>query len=117
MISSITSERERRIWYRRAIGKVDSSFESERYCSHRCARSGIATANNPTVNACLRSVSLNLRIYLTLHQKYTLIDPSAGRPRNQVLQLIYNFYRFLPALEDIYQDFGRNYKLARLSQE
>jgi hypothetical protein len=26
--------------------------------------------------------------------------------------VIYKFYRFLPALEDIYQSFGRNSKLA-----
>src|SRR5882672_35586 len=92
------------MWYRRAIGSVDSSLDSERYCSHRWARSGIATASNPTVSACLRSVSLNLCIYLTLHSKYTLTDSAARRRRSLILQMIYKFYRFLPALEDIYQD-------------
>src|SRR5262249_46497433 len=92
------------MWYRRAIGIVDSSLDSERYCSHKWARSGIATASNPTVSACLRSVSLNLCIYLTLHSKYTLTDSTDGRRRSLVLQMIYKFYPFLPALEDIYQD-------------
>jgi hypothetical protein len=33
-----------------------------------------------------------------------LTDPVARRPESQVLQMIYKFYWFLPALEDIYRE-------------
>src|SRR5262245_9024367 len=90
------------------MGSFTSSSDSDWYCSHRLARSGIATASNPTVSACPRSDSLNLCIYLTLHPKYTLTDPVAKRPERLVLQMVYKFYWFLPALEDIYQDLGES---------
>src|SRR5262245_12035128 len=88
------------------MGSFDSSSDSDWYCSHRFTRSGIATASNPTVSACLRNDSLNRCIYITLHWKYTLTDRVAKRPGRLVLQMVYKFYWFLPALEDIYQDLG-----------
>src|SRR5215475_3675488 len=88
------------------MGSFNSSSDSDWYCSHRFTRSGIATASNPTVSACLRSDSLNLCIYFTLHQKYTLTDTVSKLFERLVLQMIYKFYWFLPALEDIYQDLG-----------
>src|SRR5215510_7025706 len=89
---------------RRAVGNVDSSFDSDRYCNQRLARSGIATASNPTVSACLRKDFLNLCIPLTLQPKYTLTNLVDRRSVSLVLQMIYKFYWFLPAHEDIYQD-------------
>src|SRR5215813_10387551 len=89
---------------RRQVGNVASSFDSDRYCNQRLARSGIATASNPTVSAFLRNDFLNLCIRLTLRPKYTLTNLVDRRPQSLVLQMIYKFYWFLPALEDIYQD-------------
>src|SRR5215510_15582009 len=89
---------------RRTVGNVDSSFDSDQYCNQRLARSGIATASNPTVSACLRKDFLNLCIPHTLQPKYTLINLVDRRSVSLVLQMIYKFYWFLPSLEDIYQD-------------
>src|SRR5215510_15991848 len=89
---------------RRTVGNVDSSFDSDRYCNQRLATSGIATASNPTVSACLRKDFLNLCIPLTLQPKYTLTNLVDRRPESLILQMIYKFYSFLPPLEDIYQD-------------
>src|SRR5262245_697323 len=89
---------------RRAAGNVDSSFDSDRYCNQRLATSGIATASNPTVSACLRKDFLNLCIPLTLQPKYTLTNLVDRRPESLILHMIYKFYSFLPPLVVISQD-------------